>query len=307
MSRRFLGFILVSIVAAACGRELAFDKQASPPPVEPAGGLSKTLSSSGGSPDDVKAMMGLEASIVSGSASGETVGSVAPGRQIIRASQIEIVVEDSEAAGAGVQDLARSLGGFVDGMSAERRGDQMDYHLTIRVPSERLGEALTAVRKLGLRVESEKQASTDVTDDVVDLDARLRTLKATESELLALLSESRQRGRKVDDIMAVYRELTGIRTEIEQTQGRLNSMDRQVAYSSIDVVLRPNPATLPAVPDGWRPAETVRDAARALVTVAKGLGNGAIYAAILGLPLLLLLSVPTLVGVRVWRRVRRRA
>ena len=115
------------------------------------------------------------------------------------------------------------VGRVVELQSTEIAGTSLDLYvlrfetekMTLRVPVERLEEALSAIRKLAGRVEREQQRVEDVTDRFVDLEARLRTLRATEAELQALLAESRQKARKVEEIMAVYRELTEIRSQIE--------------------------------------------------------------------------------------------
>ena len=72
-----------------------------------------------------------------------------------------------------------------------------------------------------------------MTDQYSDLDARLRNLRATEKELLALLTEVRERpNAKVEDILDVHRSLTQIRGEIETLQGRKNLLDNQIDFST---------------------------------------------------------------------------
>ena len=123
----------------------------------------------------------------------------------------------------------------------------------------------------------------DVTEQWVDLDARLRTLQATEQELLALLAESRKRGQKLQDIMAVYRELTGIRSQIEQLEGQLKSLDQLAALSAIDVTLRPEEsARSRSWRKGWRPRRLDAPSFRMLVSALTGIANLAIFLAIHG-------------------------
>jgi hypothetical protein len=213
-------------------------------------------------------------------------------RKLIRTVDLALVVRDTEAAARRVEALASSLGGFVSDVNAQRSENLLEYQMTLRVPAERLGEALGALRKLAVRVEGERLATEDVTDKYIDLDARMRTLKATEDELRELLAESRERQRKVEDIMSIYRELTEIRAQIEQIQGQLNAFDRLVALSTIRLTLRSDVATAPVVRDEWRPAGTVRGSARVLVEILKGLANVLIFLLIVVLPLVLLIGVP---------------
>ena len=242
------------------------------------------------------------------SRSGEPQAAPAPvpmARKLVRTVDLEIEVHDPEKVSAEVQGLAGRLGGYVAGVDARRQEDGTLYsRMTLRVPVERLEEALSAIRKLAVRVEREQQRVEDVTDRFVDLEARLRTLRATEAELQALLAESRQKARKVEEIMAVYRELTEIRSQIEQIEGQRNALDKLATLSTINLVLAPTEGAKPVTDGEWRPGETMRASVRMLVSIFRGLGTLAIYLVVVFLPLALLLGFLAWLVIRVWRRVR---
>lgn len=226
-------------------------------------------------------------------------------RKLVRTVDLEIEVRDPEKASAEVQGLAGRLGGYVAGVDAQRQEDGTLYsRMTLRVPVERLDEALSAIKKLAVRVQREQQRVEDVTDRFVDLEARLRTLRATEAELQALLAESRQKARKVEEIMAVYRELTEIRSQIEQIEGQRNALDKLATLSTINVVLAPTEGAKPVADGAWRPGETVRASVRTLVAVLRGLVAFAINFVIVVLPLVLLGALLLWLVRRIWRRVR---
>lgn len=228
-------------------------------------------------------------------------------RKLIRTFDLQLEVRDTQAAAAEVQALAARLGGFVAEASGQRRGEVFYYTLTLRVPVERVDEALAAIRALAVRIDGEQQQVQDVTDQYIDLDARMRTLEATEAELRALLAESRQRGRKVTEIMEVYRELVEIRSQIEQIRTQLNSFDKLAALSTIKLTLVPTEAAKPVVPtDEWRPGDTVRSSARALIGFLRWLLDFLIFAVIVLLPVLLVIGVVLWALIRLWRRVRRK-
>jgi hypothetical protein len=178
--------------------------------------------------------------------------------------------------------------------------------MTVRVPVERVDEVLAAIRGMAVRVNREQQQVEDVTDQYIDLDARMRTLEATEAELRAFLAESRQRGRKVAEIMEVYRELVEIRSQIEQIRTQLNSFDKLAALSTINLELVPTEAARPVAPgDRWRPGDRARSSARTLVAFLRWLLDFAIFAVIVLVPVGLVIAV-VLLGLRkVWRRVRK--
>jgi hypothetical protein len=205
-----------------------------------------------------------------------------------------------------VQALAVRLGGYVGSSNGQRRGELMYYTLTLRVPAERLDEALKAIRALAIRINQEHQQVDDVTDQYVDLDARMRTLEATETELRALLAESRQRARKVEEIMAVYQQLIEVRSQIEQIRTQLNSFDKLAALSTINLELVPTEAARPVVASNeWRPGDKLRGSARTLVGFLRWLVDAVIYTLIVLLPIGLVIAAVVL-GLRwLWIRGRK--
>jgi hypothetical protein len=223
-------------------------------------------------------------------------------RKLIKTVELDLRVRDTRASAERLRQLAESFDGYLSAMSGERRNDLLYYSLTLRVPVERLEEAVAAAKQEAESVERESLRSEDVTERYVDLEARLRTLRATEVELLELLAESRERGEDVEAIMAVYRQLTEIRTQIEGIQGQLQSLAALAALSTLNVRLVPTEAAKPIVAEGWRPGDTLRGAARTLVRALQGLVDVAIGLLVVGLPLLLVVLLPPWL---VWRLLRR--
>jgi hypothetical protein len=224
-------------------------------------------------------------------------------RQLIQTVDLTITVSNTEAAADSAQRLARALGGHVSNVDANRVDDVMNYRVVLRVPAARLDEAVAALRRLASRVESESRGVEDVTDQVIDLDARLRTLRATEKELLALLAESRARARKAEDIMAIYRELTSIRSQIESLDGQRQSIARRVALATVSVSILPTGTAVP-VAGTWRPLEVLHGAVRTLVGTLRAIANLGIYVMVVVLPLILGVVAIGWLGRRFLRRGR---
>jgi len=221
--------------------------------------------------------------------------SVLADRKVIYNANMGLVVADAELAAQQVQELAAAFGGYVANMNAYRGGaNALYYNVTLRVPSDQFDAARAALRDLAVRVEDESISTNDVTDQYYDLDARLRTLKATEEELLALLKETRERGGSVEDIMTIYRELTDIQSQIESLQGQLNRLDKLVALSTIDVRLQPDVLNQP-ITSSWRPLETLRRSFEILINALQGLIDIFIFIFVVMLPVLLILAIPVLV------------
>jgi len=198
---------------------------------------------------------------------------------------LNLEVKSTEEAAAAAQALANRVGGYVGNVEAQRREGVLYYQITLRVPVEQLEATLSEIKKMAVSVNHESQTVHDVTDQYVDLDARIRTLQATERELQALLAESRQRGSKVEGIMAVYRELTGIRSQVEQIQAQLKSLEQLAALSTISLTLNPVEGAKPVAPDVWNPGGTLRMSLRTLVILLRAAGDFAIFAVVVLLPI----------------------
>ena len=249
----------------------------------------------------------------------QTAGDGAPDsivetRQIIANANISLVVAKTEAAMAGVEQIATDLGGYLSDVDISKgrygQTEELRGSMTLRVPSVSLEEALERLQALATDVNYLNINRQDVTDQYSDLDARLRNLRATETELLALLTEVREKpNAKVEDILAVHRSLTQIRGEIETLQGRKNLLDNQIGFSTVWVELVPDSINRPIVEDPWSASGPMRNALRALVSTLQGLLTALIWAVIYLTPLLLVVLVPLAILiwlVRFWVVRRRR-
>ena len=226
-------------------------------------------------------------------------------RKLIRTVDLDLRVDDTEAAVEEIQSLANEVSGYVAAVNARRRLKLLHYQITIKVPVGQLDAVVGQIKALAVEVLREQLKTEDVTDRFVDLEARLRSLGATETELQGLLAESRSRDHKVKDIMAIYDQLTEIRTRIEQLQAQLNSLDNQATYSTVNMSLTPTEAARPIVADRWRPLSTIRSSFRTLLGALQSLADFAIVFTIVWLPIGLLIAIPIWLGFKLWRRLRR--
>jgi hypothetical protein len=216
-----------------------------------------------------------------------------------------VVVEDTETALVEIRGVATGLNGYVSNSNVWRMDDRLRGTVTIRVPAESFDAAMDQIKDLAVEVERENVSGQDVTEEYTDLSARLRNLEATEVELLALLTEVRERTRKAEDVLAVHRELTNIRGQIEQIRGRMQYLERMTALATIHVELIPG-QDQPIVEAGWQPMRTARAALRALIDTGQFLIDALIWLVVYILPVLLVLLIPVIVLVVILRRWRRR-
>lgn len=227
-------------------------------------------------------------------------------RMIVKTATISITVRDTQEALGQVSALAGELKGYVVTSSSRYEGDRLFATVTIRVPATSFDDALTRLRKIASKVDSENTSGQDVTEEYTDLTAQLKNLEATEAQLLKFLD----RTQNVDEALKVYRELTNIRGQIERIKGRMNYLEKSAAMSTITVNIRPQPKDEPIVKEeGWQPLRVMRDALRALVSALEGIANVAIWIVLFLLPILLVLLAPFILIwlLWLWSRKRRQA
>lgn len=227
-------------------------------------------------------------------------------RKVIQTASLKITVKDTAAVLDAVQSLAKALGGYVVTSSAWRETEQLRAQVTLRVPADQLQTALQRIRAQAIKVDSESISGEDVTQEYTDIESRLRNLRATEKELLELLTTAREKTGKAEDVLAIFRELTQIREQIEMLQGRQQYLDTMTAMATISVDIWPEPLEKPIVEPGWKPLKTLRDAFRALTQTGQVLVDGIIWLIVYGVPVLAALAAPVVIIVWAVRRSRRR-
>lgn len=179
--------------------------------------------------------MAPAAAMADGQATGASGGTVQlADRKIISTGDITIEVEDVPAAVEAVEALADSMGGYVEMLSSSGVEESSRASLTIRVPQGQFGSVYDRIRELG-QVLRERQGSEDVSEQFIDLEARLNSAKREEQSFLSLLG----RTSNVGEVLAIERELARVRADIERYQGQLDFLTRRVDLSTIYVELVP--------------------------------------------------------------------
>ena len=155
-------------------------------------------------------------------------------RKIISTGNITVEVEDVEGAVTAVEAFVDSVGGYVEVLSRSGGDEFNRASLTIRVPQGQFASAYDRIRQLG-EVLNEHQGSEDVSEQFIDLEARLNSAKREEQSFLGLLG----RAATVSDVLTIERELARVRADIERYQGQLDFLSRRVDLSTIWVELVP--------------------------------------------------------------------
>ena len=225
-----------------------------------------------------------------------------PQRVIIRDGYISLAVKDTRASSMAIEQMVKEMeteGAFiVTSQETSRTDDPLpEIRMTIRVPAERFDEVMDRLAALGVKVLDRNEVAEDVTEEYVDLQARLEAMEAARERLQEIMSKA----ETVEELLSAEQQLTAREAEIESIQGRLEYLTQSAKMSKIEITLLPSVLNLPLGAQ-WQPGETVRKAYRGLVKSAQGAVNLLIYFGIVGLPWLVILGLLAF-GVR--RLVRR--
>lgn len=225
-----------------------------------------------------------------------------PDLLIIRTGTLEIEVRDVAAAVADVDAHIASLGGFVGSSEESASADEGSASVVYRVPAARWGDATRQIRDLADRVVHATVTTEEVTNQVIDLDARVRNLRATEASFQAIMTQA----VKIDDVLAVQDQLTHVREEIEQLVAQKEALEERAAYGTLTVVFRlPAPPAVEVVQRGWDPTTDVDSSLGTLVKIIQRGISFAIWFGIVALPVVLGFGIAALIAWQVGRLVIR--
>jgi Domain of unknown function (DUF4349) len=239
-----------------------------------------------------------------------TTGQVAQERLVIENADLSIVIKDPKSRMKEISDLAKQMGGFVVSsnmyQNTSSTGKQVPQgSIVIRVPSEKLDEALAKIKEGAIDVPSENRSGQDVTSQYVDLQAQLTAKQAAEKKLLEIMDKA----TRAEDVLAIYLQVQTVQTEIEQLKGQIKYLEESAALSAISVQLIAEESTQPIVVGPWKPEGAAKQAIQDLIYFFQNFVDLLIRFVLLTLPALVLIAIPLfvvyLVGRAVYRRVRR--
>jgi hypothetical protein len=220
-------------------------------------------------------------------------------RDVIQTADLALIVEKAEESVMQIAQLTVANGGYVENSQVRESSFGSKYgSMTLRVPSVKLSDTIAQIKGLATKVSSESLNSEDVTAQLVDLEARLKNLAAEEESYRSILTRS----GKIDDVLAVTRELSRVRGEIEQLTASKKYMTDKVAMSAINVSLT---AVSEAQVAGivWRPIATAKTAIHNLLSGLAGVADWLI-AFVIYLPLLIVrLAIIVLILWVIWKIV----
>lgn len=232
-------------------------------------------------------------------------------RIVIKNASLSIVVMDPSSAMQSITDMTEGMGGFVVNSNMYKtttdRGLEVPIaNITVRVPAEKLDQAITQIKDLvndpEIDILNEDVSGQDVTSEVTDLESRLRNLEAAEEQLLEIMDNA----NRTEDVITVFRELTSVREEIEVIQGQIKYYQESAQLSAISIYIQAKAALEPITIGGWQPGVEAQRALQALVDGGQFLVNMLIWIVIFVLPILAVIFLPIFFIVRFFRKRKKK-
>ena len=229
-------------------------------------------------------------------------------RLVIMNADLTIVVPDPQAKMEAINQLATGLGGFVVTMNMYQTFTQNgqkapEGSISIRVPADKLDNALSQIKADAVEVRNETRSGQDVTASYVDLKSQLTNLEMAEADLQAIMDEAKNNPNsnttsKTQDVLDVYNQIISVRGQIESIKGQMQYYEQSSAYSLINVNLIAEETIQPIEIGGWKPEGVVRDAIQSLIKFWQGFVNFLINLFLLVLPIFITIFGP--IALAIW-------
>jgi len=226
-------------------------------------------------------------------------------RLIIRTADMSIIVTNTEQAMAGIAQMAEDNEGWVVSSNVFQFDETAKTgNMTVRIPAAGFQSFIDAVQLMSVEVTRISTSGQDVTEEYVDLSARLANLEATADRVRAFLDET----KNVEEALAVNQELSRLEGEIEVLKGRIKYLEQSSAFSTVTIDLTPDVLSQPIEVGGWQPQGVAKSALESLIAALQTLVDIAIWLLIFLLPVVIIIAIPIwllVVLIRRWRRRRK--
>lgn len=152
-------------------------------------------------------------------------------QKIIKTSFLRFEADDLDKTYHKIVQAVKANKGFIQDDNSNKTYNTITRKLTIRIPTSNFQTAIDSISKNVSYFDSKRISAKDVTEEFIDLEARLKAKQTLEKRYLELLDKA----KNVKEILEIERELSNIREEIEAKQGRLKYLQNKVALSTIDI------------------------------------------------------------------------
>ncbi|MBE0696557.1 MAG: DUF4349 domain-containing protein, partial [Anaerolineaceae bacterium] len=256
LKRSFLVFIFIILLAVSGCASSAIQSE----PMMAPGAPSMDMAA-----EESAKSEGFAGDFGSGTNAANSPSSAPDQRIVIRNASLTIVVADPGKSLDAIGKMAEAMGGFIVTSDLHktytRNGTEIpEATLTVRVPAEKLTEALTEIKKQvndpQNDVRAENISGQDVTKEYTDLNSQLKNYEDAEAQLREIMASA----TKTEDVLAIFQQLTQVRQQIEVLKGQIQYYKESAALSAITVQIQAQAAVQPLEVGGWKPVGVAKQA-----------------------------------------------
>ncbi|MEC4054444.1 DUF4349 domain-containing protein [Myroides odoratimimus] len=154
-----------------------------------------------------------------------------PERMIVKEGNIRFETSNAQETRANIVASSKKLNGYLSQDTSNVYGNRTEHTIVIRVPAKNFETLLEGVTQTATKVDSKNINALDVTEEFIDVEARIKTKKEIEERYKELL----KRANTIDDILRIERELGALRADIESFEGRLKYLKSRISLSTLTV------------------------------------------------------------------------
>ncbi len=152
-------------------------------------------------------------------------------RKIIKDGNIRFETESVKETSELIRTTVTELAGYISNENIYDYKDRIEYTVVVRIPENNFDRLVDIISSSAEKIESKNINSLDVTEEFIDVEARIKTKKELEIRYKEILKQA----SRVDEILNIEREIGKLRSEIESLEGRLNYLKNRVALSSLTI------------------------------------------------------------------------
>ncbi len=153
-------------------------------------------------------------------------------RRIIKEGEISFETSDNNETRKLINKTVKELNAYISQDNVTDQRYRIENRITIRVPSENFEALLTKIIESAKGLDSRNISATDVTEEYVDIEARLKTKKELENRYKTLLNKA----GTVEEILKIEKQIGDLRTEIESIEGRFKYLNDRISFSTLNIV-----------------------------------------------------------------------
>ncbi|WP_449354938.1 DUF4349 domain-containing protein [Virgibacillus natechei] len=220
-------------------------------------------------------------------------------RKVIYTANLLVEVNDYQQAINDIQTQVSDRGGYIvdSSMQEGTDGESTNGQITARIPQDQFQEFIQIVEDGSSKVVESSVSGQDVTEEYVDLEARLESQQVVEERLLAFMEEA----EATEDLLAISDDLANVQGEIEEITGRMNYLENRTDLATVTINIEENNVSISG--EDLNTWEQMKDQFMKSINVVMSVFSGIFVFVVGSLPVLIVLGIISLAGFLIYRKI----